>query len=275
MNPLLKTQKIGFLGAGNMAQAMIKGLIEGGIPAKNIYATNRSEGKLVKLVEQFKINSLSNNEELIDSCDIIILAVKPQDLLTALEPVGRAFDEHKIVVSVAAGVRMEKLERFINGARLARVMPNTPSVIGRGVIGYLLNDDDDNALDSTVEDLFTPLGRVIKVSDEDQFEALMISCSSGTGFVFEMMMYWQDWIEEHGFSLEEARVMTIETFVGASLLAAQARENVEDLQARVTSKKGVTAAGLQSMRELEIERALRISFEKAAMRNKEMAREIK
>ncbi|HEY1080468.1 MAG TPA: pyrroline-5-carboxylate reductase dimerization domain-containing protein, partial [Bdellovibrio sp.] len=141
--------------------------------------------------------------------------------------------------------------------------------------GYLLNDDDDDALDSTVADLFAPLGRVIQVSDEDQFEALMISCSSGTGFVFEMMMYWQDWIEEHGFSKEEAQMMTIETFVGASLLAAQAREGVEELQARVTSKKGVTAAGLQSMRELEIERALRISFEKAAMRNKEMAREIK
>jgi pyrroline-5-carboxylate reductase len=60
------------------------------------------------------------------------------------------------------------------------------------VIGYLLNDDDDSALESTVEDLFTPLGRVIKVTDEDQFEALMVSCSSGTGFVFEMMMYWQD-----------------------------------------------------------------------------------
>lgn len=275
MNPLLKTQKIGFLGAGNMAQAMIKGLIEGGIPSKNIFATNRSEGKLHKLAETFSVTAMMSNEELIDKCDIIILAVKPQDLLTALEPVTRAFDEHKIVISVAAGIRMEKLERFIQGARLARVMPNTPSLIGRGVIGYLLNDDDDNALESTVEDLFAPLGRVIKVSDEDQFEALMVSCSSGTGFVFEMMMYWQDWIEEHGFSSEEARLMTIETFVGASLLAAQAREGVEDLQARVTSKKGVTAAGLQSMRELEIERALRISFEKAAMRNKEMAREIK
>ncbi|UOE99991.1 pyrroline-5-carboxylate reductase family protein [Bdellovibrio reynosensis] len=275
MNPYLKSQKIGFLGAGNMAQAMIKGLIEGGISAKNIFATNRSQGKLQKLVETYQINALGSNEELIDKCDIIILAVKPQDLLLALEPVTRAFDEHKIVVSVAAGIRMEKLERYIQGARLARVMPNTPSLIGRGVIGYLLNDDEDNALESTVEDLFAPLGRIIKVTDEDQFEALMISCSSGTGFVFEMMMYWQDWIEEHGFSVEEARVMTIETFVGASLLAAQAREGVEDLQARVTSKKGVTAAGLQSMRELEIERALRISFEKAAMRNKEMAREIK
>jgi pyrroline-5-carboxylate reductase len=274
-NPLLKAQKIGFLGAGNMAQAMIRGLIEGGIPAKNIYATNRSPGKLHKLAEQYQISPMENNGELVDLCDIVILAVKPQDALTALEPIGRSFDEQKILISVAAGLRMEVLERFTHGARLARAMPNTPSLIGRGVIGYLVNDDEDRALADTVDDLFAPLGKLIKVNDEDQFEALMVSCSSGTGFVFEMMMYWQDWIEEHGFSVEEARMMTVETFVGASLLAAQAREGVEELQNKVTSKKGVTAAGLQSMRELEIERALRISFEKAAMRNKEMAREIK
>lgn len=275
MNPFLKTQKIGFLGAGNMAQAMIKGLIEGGFPAKNIFATNRSQGKLQKLAEEFHINPLTSNEELVDLCNIVILAVKPHDLLIALEPVTRAFDSQKIVISVAAGIRMEKLERYIQGGRLSRVMPNTPSLIGQGVIGYLLNDESDNALESTVEDLFAPLGKVIKVQDEDQFEALTVSCSSGTGFVFEMMTYWQDWIEEHGFSAEEARLMTIETFLGASMLAAQSHVEVEELQARVTSKKGVTAAGLQSMRELEIERALRISFEKAAMRNKEMAREIK
>jgi pyrroline-5-carboxylate reductase len=275
MNPFLKSQKIGFLGAGNMAQAMIKGLIEGGIPAKNIFATNRTPGKIQRLVESYKIQNPGSNEALIENCEIIILAVKPQDLLNALEPITRSFDSQKIVISIAAGIRMDKLERYLQEARLARVMPNTPSIIGRGVIGYLLDDDSDNALESTVEDLFEPLGRVIKVADEDQFEALTVSCSSGTGFVFEMMMYWQDWIEEHGFSPEEARMMTVETFVGASLLAAQASEEVEDLQARVTSKKGVTAAGLQSMRELEIERALRISFEKAAMRNKEMAREIK
>ncbi len=274
-NPLLKAQKIGFMGAGNMAQVMIKGLLEGGISAHHIYVTNRSPGKPQKLQEQFGINALGSNDELIDICDIIILAVKPQDLLPALEPVTRAFDEHKIVISVAAGIRMEKLQKHVQGARLARVMPNTPALIGRGVIGYLINDDEDRALNDTVEDLFEPLGKLFKVQDEDQFEALMISCSSGTGFVFEMMMYWQDWIEEHGFSKEEARSLTIETFVGASLLAAQAREGVEELQNRVTSKKGVTAAGLLSMRELEIERALRISFEKAAMRNKEMAREIK
>ena len=89
-----------------------------------------------------------------------------------------------------------------------------------------------------------------------------------------MMMYWQDWIQERGFTNEEAKQMTIETFVGASLLAAQsAGIDIEELQQRVTSKKGVTAAGLNSMRELEIERALRISFEKASMRSQEISRQ--
>ncbi len=87
------------------------------------------------------------------------------------------------------------------------------------------------------------------------------------------MMYWQDWIEERGFSPEVSKKMTIETFIGASLLAAQsAGIELEELQARVTSKKGITAAGLNSMRELEMERALRISFEKSAMRAKEISR---
>ena len=88
------------------------------------------------------------------------------------------------------------------------------------------------------------------------------------------MMYWQDWIEERGFDPEVARKMTVETFLGASLLAAQANGTpLEDLQNKVTSKKGITAAGLQSMRELEIERTLRYSFEKAALRNQELAKE--
>lgn len=274
MNPLLRAQKIGFLGAGNMAQAMIKGLIEGDIPAPHIYASNRSPGKLQKLVDQYGITPFANNEELVDQSDVVILAVKPQDLLPALEPIIRSFNDNTIVISIAAGISMDVLEKALPKCRIAKVMPNTPSVIGRGLIGYLLSDEEP-AVQATVEDLFEPLGRVIKVPDEDRFESLMVACSSGTGFVFELMTYFQDWLEEHGFALEEARMMTIETFTGASLLAAQGKESIEDLQARVTSKKGVTAAGLQSMRELEIERALRISFEKSAMRNREMAREIK
>ena len=181
-----------------------------------------------------------------NECDVVILAMKPQDFPAALEDLTPQFTENQIVISLAPGIPLKALKKMVPSGRIVRLMPNTPSLIGRGILGFMT---------------------------EDQFDALTIACSSGTGFVFEMMMYWQDWIEERGFSPEIAKIMTIETFMGASMLAAQSGPiEIEELQSRVTSKKGVTAAGLASMRELEIERTLRISFEKAAMRSKELSR---
>ncbi|MBX3040760.1 MAG: pyrroline-5-carboxylate reductase [Bdellovibrionaceae bacterium] len=277
MNQFLKSRTIGFLGAGNMAQAMIRGLLETDfIVPQRVLVSNRSPGKLQKLTEQFGVTTSRSNEELVEQADIVIISVKPQDLLAAIEPISRAFLEGQIVICLAAGVRMETLEKLLPQCRIVRLMPNTPALIQRGLLGYLLNDDEDDALEGIVEDLFAPLGRVVKMADEEQFEAFMVACSSGTGFMFELMMYWQDWILEHGFDPEVAKAITIETFVGASLLAAESDQvSIEELQNRVASRKGVTAAGLQSMRELEIERALRISFEKAALRNSEIARELK
>jgi len=273
-NPLLKSMKIGFIGAGNMTQAMVRGLVESKlVKADHIIISNRTPGKLIKLSEQYGVQTREHNQQVVEECDVVVLAMKPQDLPAAAEAVANHFDEHKIIVSLAAGINLKTLQKIMPTGRHARLMPNTPSVIGRGVIGYLAHNDDAVVSD-IIEDLFSSLGTVIAVENEDQFDALMISCSSGTGFIFEMMMYWQDWIAERGFTPEDAKKMTIETFLGASMLAAQSGEiEIEELQSRVTSKKGVTAAGLNSMRELEIERALRISFEKSALRSKELANE--
>ncbi len=273
-NPMLKSMKIGFIGAGNMTQALVKGLVESKeIKPDHIFVSNRTQGKLIKLQEQFQVQTRSHNQEIIAECDVVILAVKPQDFSAALEGLTGDFSDHQIVISLAAGIPFDSLEKQIPSGRLVRLMPNTPSLIGRGVIGFISLDETDEFVTSLMEDLFGGLGYVLEVDTEDQFDALMISCSSGTGFIFEMMMYWQDWIEERGFTPEVARKMTIETFAGASLLAAQSTGvEIEELQSRVASKKGVTAAGLNSMRELEIERALRISFEKTAMRSKEISR---
>lgn len=273
-NPLLKTMKIGFIGAGNMTQALVKGMVESKeIRPDHIMVSNRTQGKLLKLAEQFQVQTRAHNQEIIAECDVVIIAVKPQDFSTALEGLTGQFSEHQIVISLAAGIPFDSLEKQIPTGRLVRLMPNTPSIIGRGVIGFMSPDEDEGFVSTLMDDLFGGLGYVMKVDNEDQFEALMISCSSGTGFVFEMMMYWQDWIAERGFADDVSRKMTIETFLGAALLAAQSEGiEIEELQSRVTSKKGVTAAGLTSMRELEIERGLRISFEKAAMRSKEISR---
>lgn len=277
VNPFLKSLKIGFIGAGNMTQALIKGMVESKtVKPENILVSNRTPGKLIKLSELFKVETREHNELVVEEADVIILAMKPQDLPKALEGFANQIRENQIVVSLAAGINFESLNRQIPEGRLVRLMPNTPSIIGRGVIGFICEESGDDYVKSLVEDLFASLGVVLEVDGEDQFDALMVSCSSGTGFVFEMMMYWQDWIEEHGFTEEISKQMTIETFLGASLLAAQsAGVDIEELQSRVTSKKGVTAAGLNSMRELEIERALRLSFEKAALRSQEISRTMK
>lgn len=270
----LQSRKVGFIGTGNMAQAIMKGLLENGkMKPQNIAGSNRSPGKIQKLSDQFGISHKSTNEAVIEFSDIVVIGVKPQDFVAAIEPVASLFNPGQIVISLAAGIKMDSIKRLLPQARVVRLMPNTPALIGRGVIGYL-SDEKDSTLATLIEDLFAPLGYVLRTEDEDQFAALTVSCASGTGFIFEMMMYWQEWMEEHGFNPEVARRMTVETFVGASLLASQNKDiQIEELQARVTSKKGVTYAGLSSMRELEIERALRISFEKAAMRDTEMAKD--
>ena len=276
-NPLLKTMKIGFIGAGHMTQALVKGMLQSqNIKAEKIFVSNRTEGKLIKISEQYGVQTKSHNQEVVNECDVVILAMKPQDFTTALEGLTPLFSENQIVISLAAGIGFPTLRKYAPKARLVRLMPNTPSLIGRGILGFMSDEKDQEYTSTLMQDLFGSLGTVIRVDNEDQFDALMIACSSGTGFVFEMMMYWQDWIEERGFSPEVAKIMTIETFVGASMLAAQSQHvSIEELQSRVTSKKGVTSAGLNSMRELEIERALRISFEKAAMRSQELARSTK
>lgn len=276
-NPMLKAMKIGFIGAGNMTQALVKGMIESKeFKPDHIIVSNRTEGKLLKLSEQYNVQTRSHNQEVINECDVVILAVKPQDFSAAIEGLNNLFNENQIVISLAAGMPFSTLKKLIPYARLVRLMPNTPSLIGRGVIGYMSLDKEEDYVSSLMEDLFGGLGSLIRVESEDQFDALMVSCSSGTGFIFELMMYWQEWIEEHGFAPEIAKKMTVETFVGASLLAAQSNGvELEELQSRVTSKKGVTFSGLNSMRELEMERALRISFEKAAMRSQEISKSTK
>tara|TARA_B110001454_G_scaffold219200_1_gene251816 strand:- start:41713 stop:42540 length:828 start_codon:yes stop_codon:yes gene_type:complete len=267
---------IGFMGCGNMAQAIIKGLIDNKvIPAQKIFVSNRSPGKPLKLHDQYGVNIAKSNEELVESTQVVVLSMKPQDLLAAIDPLGGIFSEKQIVISLAAGVKLNTLKKHLPLLRWIRLMPNTPTLIGQGLVGYF-TDQADSYLDTLVEDLFKPLGQTTKVKDEDQFESFMIACSSGVGFVYEMMIYWQDWMIEYGFDEDVAKNLTLETFLGASLLAKNsANLNLDELQARVASKKGVTEAGLQSMRDSEIERSLRVAFEKAGLRNQEMAKLLK
>lgn len=273
---IIQTRKIGFIGSGNMAQAIIKALIDSKtVSEKQIFVSNRSEKKLERVVQELGVQPARSNEDVVDQSDIVILATKPQDLMAAIEPIAMSFEPHHMVVSLAAGIPLRKLEQVLAQVKmLARVMPNTPVRIRRAVVGFCLSSRSQTG-DAWVRELLEPLGFVVPVQEGEPFEALTVASGSGTGFVFELMDYWIEWLEGYGFDYEIAKRMTIETFLGAALLAEKSPSySIEELQNQVVSKKGVTFSGLESMRELEIERILRISFEKAVLRDRELGESI-
>jgi len=265
------SSKIGFIGAGNMCQALISGWLETStFKADQIYVTNRSPGKTKRLQEQFGIHGVDTNEELVDKVDFVILAVKPQDLNGAIETIASAFTAGHTIVSLAAGFRIQSIKKILPDCKIVRVMPNTPVKIHKGLVGYCTSKPDA-ALERWVEHAFSPLGLVVKLDEGEQFQALTVAGGAGVGFVFELMIYWQEWLEERGIDAELAKRITVQTFVGASQLAEKSEDvSLVELQHKVASKKGVTAAGLDSMRELEVERALRYSFEKAGLKDREL-----
>lgn len=265
---ILKQKKIGIIGAGNMGQAIAKALVESKLfQPQDVFMSNRSSGKLEKCKKLYDVHTLTTNDELVEKSDIVIIAVKPQDMEEALQSCRTAFASQQIVVSLAAGVDFRTLRKYVPEGALVRVMMNTPVFVRKGVIGFCCQND---IYDQTMRDLFEPLGMVVKLEEGDPFEAFTVASSSGTGFIYELMTYFQDWIEEHGIDTRIARQIVVQTFLGTSMMAENSHENLEELQSRVTSKKGMTAVGLESMRSMEIEGLMRMSFNKAALRYREL-----
>ncbi|MEM7645691.1 MAG: pyrroline-5-carboxylate reductase [Pseudomonadota bacterium] len=274
MNFSLSDKKVGFIGMGNMGQAILSALMESGtLEANQVFVHNRTPGKAQKMVKKYGVKDLSTPEEVVESADIIILGTKPQDLLALLEPLRQIFTSEKVAISLAAGVQLSTLKKYATEAHWVRLIPNTPIFVQRAVVNFCLAKPD-LILEKLVKKLFSPLGHVVSLEEGEEFSAMMVASSSGTGFIFELMKYWQDWIEDYGIDSDEARKIVTETFLGSALLATEDQQSSFDqLIQKVASKKGVTAAGLESMRELELEGLMRMSFNKALMRDKQLAKE--
>lgn len=264
--------KIGFLGCGNLAQTLIYSWIEKKVlEASEVIVSNRTPGKLQKISQDLNIRVAKNNEEVLENSEIVFLAMKPQDFEAAVEPLSSIFDSSHKVISLAAGVQISRIQKLLPaGTAVARVMTNTPARVHQAMTGYCMNSSN-LGLKKAIDYLFSPIGQVVEVPEGEAFQAFSVATSSGIGFVIEMMQYWQEWLEEYGFDPEQAQMMVTQTFLGASHWVNQIKMPLTDLQAKVVSKKGITAAGLDSMRELEVERLLRYSFEKAVLRDRELS----
>lgn len=274
----LKKKTVGFLGAGSMTQHILEPLLLDNIlKPEQVFISNRSLSKLEKVTEHFKVTACNSNEELLEKADIIIIAIKPQDLYKGLEPVLSYFRADHEVVSLAAGVSLKSLNKLLPEVKLlSRVMLSTAVKIKQAVIAYDFMLDgqfaqtaDDGAL--SIKALFSPLGKLFFLKGDQAFRAFTVGAGSGIALIYELMLYWQEWLIDYQISEEEAAQITQQSFLAASQMAISEPQSITELQRSVTSAKGVTIEALEAMRFADLEGYLHKAFEQARLKDAKLA----
>ena len=237
--------KIAFLGGGNMAGALIGGLLAKGYAAGDLSVVEVVPQSRAALVARFEVHVSAAPDATTLAADTLLLAVKPQDMRAAVAPLAGRLKGH-LVVSIAAGIRLEDLSRWLGGyVRLVRVMPNTPALVGEGMAGLFARPEVSAEEKKRAEAILGAVGRTVWVDDEALIDPVTAVSGSGPAYVF----YFIEALEKAGVALgltaEVARALAIQTFVGAAKLAAESPDAPGVLRERVTSKGGTTEAALK------------------------------
>jgi pyrroline-5-carboxylate reductase len=241
------SSKIGFWGSGNMASAMMRGLISNQVvKPEQIYCISEFGRGAGAFAKETGANSLGNSsDDLIEASDVLVLAFKPQQLDTQAEAVARI--NNRLVLSILAGTNMEKLSLAIpNAGTLVRTMPNTPGRIGEGITAYCSNKPFENSEREILRAVLGSLGEVFEI-DEGMMDVHTAVAGSGPAYVFEFIAALAEAGTQEGLPADMALQMAKQTVFGAAALAKQGDEHPEELRNQVTSKGGTTQAGLEAM----------------------------
>ncbi|MFA9439995.1 pyrroline-5-carboxylate reductase [Uliginosibacterium sp. sgz301328] len=239
--------KITFLGGGNMASALIGGMLKQGFAPQDIAVVELSEEGRARLASQFGVRTAGSLTDDVVDCDVLVLAVKPQQMQAALVPLAGRMSR-QTVVSIAAGTLLASVSKWLGGhTRIVRAMPNTPALIGQGVTGLFADPSVSADERAAVERIIGAVGTSVWVDAESLIDVVTAVSGSGPAYVFYFIEALQAAGEAQGLPAETARTLALRTFTGASALAAQSTEPCSVLRERVTSKGGTTEAALRSM----------------------------
>jgi pyrroline-5-carboxylate reductase len=267
--------RIAILGAGSMGGAILSGLVQSGATSDGITVTNRSEAKAAGL-RSGQVVSLSHettpdaNRAAVDGARLVLLGVKPAMIPDLLREIAGALAPDALIVSVAAGVTIATMEDLVPQT-VFRTMPNTPSIVRRGVTGLAAGSratSDDTAL---VRSLFETVGAVVEVP-EDRINALSTISGSGPAYVFFLIERLTESALHLGFTEEQARLMVEQTFLGASELLAASDVGPEELRRRVTSPNGTTERAIAEIAAADLTAVFDRATASAIARAEEMAR---
>lgn len=266
--------KITFLGGGNMANALIGGLLKTGFAANDIAVIELSGEGRARLEQGFGVRCHAAPDAAALACDVLLLAVKPQQMRDACAPLLPLLGQ-QLVISIAAGLRLADLARWLGGhAKLVRAMPNTPALIGAGVTGLCAAPAVSADERANAERILQAVGSTLWIADEAQMDAVTAVSGSGPAYVFLFIEALQQAAADLGLTPAQARQMAIETTLGAAQLAAQSSEPASVLRERVTSKGGTTAAALQTMAERGVKDGIVAGVLAADARGRELGEQL-
>jgi pyrroline-5-carboxylate reductase len=240
------TSAIAFIGGGNMASALIGGLLRTGRPAASILVVEPFEAQRQRLQASFGLQPLAAADQRLAAAGTVVWAVKPQLFAEAAAPcaahVGQALQ-----VSVMAGIRSQALVQASGSERVVRAMPNTPALIGQGIAGLFARPAVDAAGRAAVDSLFAPTGSVLWVEREDDLDAVTALSGSGPAYVFYFLEAMMQAAAEFGLTPDQGRALAQATFGGAAALATQSPLSPTALREQVTSKGGTTHAAITAL----------------------------
>lgn len=269
----MKTQKIGFIGAGNMARSLIGGLISSGVNSNNLFATDHSEATCDAISEDFSIQTFPSNQTLIDECDVVVFAVKPQVLKTVATSL-KAKDT-ALYISIAAGITSESLNNWLGSNKaVVRTMPNTPSLVLSGASGLFANTHVSAKQKEIAESILRAVGLTVWVENEKQLDAVTALSGSGPAYFFMVMEAMEKAGEELGLPPETARLLAIQTGFGSTKLALEMDDSPEELRKKVTSPGGTTEQAIKTFEELGLVGMFAKAMKAANDRAEELAKEL-
>ncbi|MDP3789399.1 MAG: pyrroline-5-carboxylate reductase [Candidatus Omnitrophota bacterium] len=266
--------KIGIIGCGNMGEAIVKGIVFAGIVnAADLYLYDIDKDKTRQMRDYLDVNVANSAEELCNQCNVILLALKPQDMEEALQSIWHVIDLSKLLISVAAGVTITKMKKHLKEeVRIIRVMPNMAAFV-RASISAMCTDSyatpDDKKL---VKDIFTSIGEIVEV-EERLMDIVTAISGSGPAYFFYLTEMLEKCAIVMGMDSKTARLLAVKTAVGSALLLADGEDSAETLRKRVTSKGGTTEAAFRYFGEKKLEDILKEGIEAARKRAKELSGE--
>ena len=266
---------IGFIGAGNMAYAIISGLINNGINADQLKISDTNESLLSLRREEFNLEVFTDNVELVSHCDVVILAVKPQVLSAVCHELQSSLNNDALIISIAAGVKSHDIDRWLGRDKsIVRTMPNTPALLNQGITGLFANDKVSDKQIEIATHILNAVGQSLWVESEDMLDAVTALSGSGPAYIFLMIESMTKAGVALGLEEKTAEQLSIQTVLGAGMMAKVSNNSPHELRQNVTSPNGTTQAAIESFQDQNFEavvsHAIRAAFDRAG----ELAQEL-